>query len=151
MCIRDSLLKTSLDTSPTSSSPLFSTTPHARRGRRIRDGLTPIAADPGKKSCCTTLLDPKPKVALSNLLEIQKCANNCPLRVEKDTRNRLLGHPKSPSRRVSTLLGARLRLLAPPSAGVRAGCSQLRTPGGGPGGAGSSFSQSAQSLSLIHI
>ena len=85
----------------------------------------------------------KPKVALSTLLEIRKWANNCPLRVEKDTRNRLLGHPKSPSRRVNTLFGAPLRLLAPPSAGVRAGCSGLQVPRGGPGDAGGPFSQSA--------
>ena len=85
----------------------------------------------------------KPKVALSNLLEIRKCANNCPLRVEKDTRNRLLGHPKSPSRRVNTLLGARLRLLAPPSAGARAGCRELHTPRGGPSDATNRFFQSS--------
>ena len=85
----------------------------------------------------------KPKVALSTLLEIRKWANNCPLRVEKDTRNRLLGHPKSPSRRVNTLFGAPLRLLAPPSAGARAGCSELHTPRGGPGDGSTSFFQSS--------
>ena len=43
----------------------------------------------------------------------------------------------------STLLGAPLRLLGLLSAGVRAGCSELGTPGGGLGDATVRFSQSA--------
>ena len=43
----------------------------------------------------------------------------------------------------STLLGAPLLLLGLLSAGVRAGCSGLQVPRGGPGGATASFSQSA--------
>ena len=43
----------------------------------------------------------------------------------------------------NSLLGAPLRLLGLLSAGVRAGCSGLQVPRGGPNDAGTTFSQSA--------
>ena len=77
--------------------PSFSTTPHARRGRRIRDGLRPLPPTPKRNlglQLRSTLLDPR----LVELSEEPSWVESSASRVENGTRNRFLGAPNSPSR-----------------------------------------------------
>ena len=73
--------------------PSFSTTPHARRGRRIRDGLRPLPPTPKRNlglQLRSALLDAR----LVELSEKPRWVESNASRVENGTRNRFLGSRK---------------------------------------------------------
>ena len=73
--------------------PSFSTTPHARRGRRIRDGLRPLPPTPKTNlglQLRSTLLDPR----LVELSETPRWVESSASRVENGSRNCFLGSRK---------------------------------------------------------
>ena len=85
---------------------LHTISPHARRGRRIRDGLRPLPPTPKRNlgfRLRSTLLGPR----LVELSEEPRWVESNASRVENGTRNRFLGMPK-------TLLAALRRTLVEP-------------------------------------